>query len=124
MMTKGYEALVILKASGTEQELARQAASLEDPIKKVGGKLDSAQSLGRRKLAFRISRQTEGHYHLLRFQAPAEQLGELERLFRLHESIVRFMIVAAEEGAPVGTRQDGQAVSGVSSRAAAASTRS
>jgi small subunit ribosomal protein S6 len=100
MMTRAYEALVILKSGGTEQDLARHAAQLEEPIKKVGGNIESAQSMGRRKLAFRISKQAEGHYHLLRFQAPAGQVMELERIFRLNETIVRFMILTADEVAP------------------------
>jgi len=101
MSTRRYEALVILKSGGTEQELARQAAKLEEPVKKLGGRIEQSQSLGRRRLAFRISRQSEGHYHLLRFEAPAAQLGELERLLRLNEAIVRFVILSAEEAAPL-----------------------
>lgn len=95
-MTRGYEALVILKATGTEQDLAREASRLEDPIKKVGGRVETARPMGRRKLAFKIARHTEGSYHLLRFQAPPEQIGEVERIFRLNEAIVRFMILNAE----------------------------
>ena len=99
MTTRDYEALVIVKAAGTEQDLARHTALLEEPIKKVGGRLESSQHMGRRRLAFRIARQTEGHYVLLRFQMPTAQLGELDRLFRLNESVVRFMILSADEAA-------------------------
>jgi small subunit ribosomal protein S6 len=102
MMTRGYEALVILKSAGTEQEIAQQAARLEEPIKKLGGTIESVQSLGRRRLAFRIARQSEGYYYALRFRAPTEQIAELERRFRLNEAIVRFMILSEEElAAPV-----------------------
>jgi small subunit ribosomal protein S6 len=101
MTTRGYEALIILKAAGTEQEIAQRSAQLEEPIKRVGGIIESSQAMGRRRFAFRISKQTEGHYHLLRFQAPTEQLAELERLLRLDESIVRFMILAQDETARV-----------------------
>ena len=97
--TRGYEALVILKA-GSEQEIARNVAQLEDPIKKVGGRLENSQSMGRRKLAFRIARHMEGHYYLLRFNAPTGQIVELERLFHLNEAMVRFMILSADEVAP------------------------
>lgn len=100
MDTRAYEALVIFRAGGTEQELARHAAQLEEPIKKVGGRIETTQSLGRRKLTFRIAKQTEGHYHLLRFQVSTEQIRELERLFRLNEAIVRFIILSADEIAP------------------------
>ena len=100
---RDYEALVIVKSVGTEQEIARQAGALEETVKKVGGTLKNSQGLGRRKFAFRISRQTEGYYFVLRFGAPTAQLAELDRLFRLNESIVRFMILTAEEvGPPAG----------------------
>ena len=99
MMTRerGYEALLILKSAGTEQDMARHAAHLEEPIKKAGGRLESSQNMGRRKLAFRISRQTEGYYYLLRFQAPTVQVAEIERRFRLNDTVIRFMILDAAE---------------------------
>ena len=116
MTMKHYEALVILRTAGTEQDLVRHAAGLEEPIKKLGGTVDTAQGLGRRRLTFRISRQTEGYYQLLRFQAPPEQVRELERLFRLNETIVRFIILTEEEAGPL--TRDG-AITSVSSRSMA-----
>ena len=101
--TRGYEALVILRAAGTEQDVARQAARLEEPIKKLGGSIESSHNMGRRKLAFRINRTGEGYYYLLRFQAPTGQLGELDRLFRLNDAVVRFMILSEDELAPMPT---------------------
>ena len=101
MTTRSYETLVILKTAGTEQEVARHAAQLEEPIKKIGGSLETSQPMGRRRLAFRIARQTEGHYYLLRFQAPPERIGEVERNFRLNDTIVRFMILGEDEIAPL-----------------------
>ena len=117
--TRAYETLVILKATGTEQEVARETAQLEEPIKKVGGRVESTQTLGRRKLAFRIARYTEGSYCLLRFHAPTEQVKELERLFRLNEAVLRFIILTAEEVpvAPAPTRQAAPQVSGAPPRA-------
>ena len=96
MITRGYEALIILKASGTEQEVAQSATQLEEPIKKLGGRIESAQGWGRRRLAFRIARQTEGYYYLVRFTAPTDRLSELKRLYRLNETIVRFLILSQD----------------------------
>ena len=92
-----YEALFILRPGGTEQDVNRSAAQLEEPIKRLGGRIDTSQQMGRRRLAFRIAKQAEGYYHLMRFSAPTDQLRELERLFRLNEGIVRFMILDAAE---------------------------
>ena len=99
-MNREYEAVVIFRATGTEQELAQQAAQLDEPIKKIGGHIDNVQPLGRRRLAFRIARQTEGCYYVVRFHAPTGQVAELERLLRLNESVVRFMILSEEELVP------------------------
>ncbi len=97
--TRRYEALVILKSVGTEQEVARQATQLEEQVKKAGGSIEQAQNMGRRRLAFRISRQTEGYYILIRFQAPTESVAELERVFRLNDAIVRFILLSGDEAA-------------------------
>ncbi len=80
--------------------MAKAAGHLEGPIKKMGGNITSSQNLGRRKLAFRISKQAEGVYFLLRFQAPTAELGEIKRLFRLEDSVVRFMILNADDTEP------------------------
>ncbi len=98
MTTKEYESLVILRAAGTEQELARHVAQLEEQVKKLGGSISNSQSMGRRKLAFRIGRQTEGYYYLLKFRSPGDRIGELDRVFRLNETIIRFMILSEDDG--------------------------
>jgi len=96
-MTRGYEALIILKTAGTDQELARAATGLEETVKKVGGSVQALQPMGRRRFSFRIVRQVEGHYYALRFTAPTRQIAELERLLRLNESIVRFIVLCEDE---------------------------
>jgi|GEM_PF-393660 len=101
MTTREYEALIIFKASASEPEIARLAGQCEEQVKKLGGRIAASQNMGRRRLAFRIVRQTEGCYHLLRFYAPTEQVVALERLLRLNEAIVRFMILTEEELAPL-----------------------
>ena len=101
MPLREYEALIILKAGGAEQDVAQHAARLEEPIKKIGGRIENLQPMGRRRLAFRIARQTEGYYYLVRFHAPTEPIAELDRLFRLNEMIVRFIILTEEELAPL-----------------------
>ena len=116
-MSRDYESLVIFKAAGTEQELSQQAARVEEQIKKLGGRVENVQGMGRRRLAFRIARQTEGYYYVFRFHAPTEQVAELERLLRLNEAIVRFMILSEDELVPA-------APASASPQGAAAATRS
>ncbi len=88
-----YEALVLLKVTGTDAELAQAITQLEEPIKRLGGQIGSSANWGRRRLAYRVSRQVEGCYHLLQFSLEPSRLDELKRFFRLNEAIVRFMVL-------------------------------
>ncbi len=96
---RDYEALVILKSAGTEDDLNRHAAGVDALVKKVGGVIGQTQQLGRRRLAFPIARCTEGHYYLVRFRAPTEQVQALERQLHLNETIVRFIVLTTEQPA-------------------------
>jgi len=95
--TRKYEALVIVKAAGTEQEIAQAGTQIEELVKRLGGAVETIQNLGRRRLAFRISRQAEGYYFLLRFDAPTAVVAELERQLRLNETVVRFMVLSEDQ---------------------------
>lgn len=95
-----YEAMVILKTIGTEAELAQAVGLLEDPIKRFGGQIDQSTNWGRRRLAYRIDKHGEGHYHLIEFRLAPDQLAEVKRSFQLNEAIVRFMILNRTDAKP------------------------
>ena len=92
-MSQSYEALVILKAIGTESELAQSVSRVEEPIKRFGGRIGQSTNWGRRRLTYRILRQTEGYYHLVEFDMAADQINEVKRAFQLNDGIVRFIIL-------------------------------
>lgn len=58
---------------------------------------------GKRTLAYPIKKQPVGYYVLARFDASPEQLTELQRILRLDESVLRFLVVVADEEAGVVT---------------------
>ena len=93
-MTRQYEALIIVKAAGTDAEVAQHVAQVEELLKKLGARLEQTQAFGRRRLAYRVARQTEGHYHFVVFQMAPDQLDELKRQLRLNETVVRYLILS------------------------------
>jgi len=97
MTTRNYEAMVIFRPTTTEYDLTQSTSEVEALVKKAGGRVERSEQMGRRRLAFRILRQTEGFYHLLRFDVPTAQVAELQRSLRLNEAIIRFMILTEEE---------------------------
>ena len=96
-MNREYEALIMLKATGTDTEVAQSVTQLEEPIKKLGGLVDNSKVYGRRRLAYRIARQTEGYYYFIEFRIAPERIEELKRLLRLNEAIVRFLILTRSD---------------------------
>ncbi|HEX9780057.1 MAG TPA: 30S ribosomal protein S6 [bacterium] len=97
MKTGDYDGLFIIRMRGTEQETQSVAREVEELITRLGGQIAVARSMGRRRLAFRIAKQTEGVYHHVRFTAPREQIREFDRLLRLNENIIRFMTISGDE---------------------------
>ena len=111
-MSQPYEALVILKALGTESDLAQAVSQMEEPIKGFGGRIDQSANWGRRRLTYRIARQQEGYYHLVTFQMEPNRLTELKRAFQLNETIVRYIILnRADQPVSKPANGDGQAPS-------------
>ncbi|NDD10861.1 MAG: 30S ribosomal protein S6, partial [Rhodobacteraceae bacterium] len=54
--------------------------------------------------AYKINKNRKGHYALLKTDAPADAVQEMERLMRLHEDVMRVMTIkvdAHEEGPSV-----------------------
>lgn len=66
-------------------------------IQAAAGRITSERSMGRRQFAYPIGKETAGYYTTLRFNAPGEELAELNRTLSLNPGIVRFLIVAVPE---------------------------
>ena len=58
-----------------------------------GGTVDGVDKWGTRKLAYAINYKTEGYYVLVNFSAAATLPDEVERVLRITDGVVRFMVV-------------------------------
>ncbi len=69
-----------------------------------GGKLLENEYWGVKTMAYKINKNRKGHYALLRTDAPAPAIQEMERLMRLHEDVMRVLTIkvdAHQEGPSV-----------------------
>ena len=69
-----------------------------------GGKLLENDYWGVKTMAYKINKNRKGHYALLRTDAPAPAIQEMERLMRLHEDVMRVLTIkvdAHQEGPSV-----------------------
>ena len=57
------------------------------------GQIVSTEIWGQRKLAYPIGRFFEGYYILHNVQMPPTAVTDVERVMRLNENIIRFLVV-------------------------------
>lgn len=88
-----YELLYIVANDIADEAKEAVIAKLNAIVSDNGGTIDGVDKWGTKKLAYPINYKTEGYYVLVNFTAPATLPDELERVMRITDSVVRFMIV-------------------------------
>ncbi|MCW5940182.1 MAG: 30S ribosomal protein S6 [Fimbriimonadaceae bacterium] len=97
MNTRKYEALYIVPAAMTDEEVSKVAENFKSVVEKNGGTVESAGKWDKRKLAYEIDGHREGNYILMHFDAPASVPAELSRLMRINDTVIRHRIFIREE---------------------------
>ena len=72
------------------------------------GKVVESEYWGVKTMAYKINKNRKGHYALMRTDAPAPAVQEMERLMRLHDDVMRVLAIkvdAHEEGPSVQMRK-------------------
>ena len=62
-----------------------------------GGKVVASEYWGLRTLSYKINKNRKGHYALLRSDAPAEAVQEMERLARIHDDVMRVLTIKVDK---------------------------
>ena len=91
-----YESVIIINPSVDEEGIKSLVQKFTDLIN-TDGKLEKADELGRKKLAYEIQKNTEGFYVVYYFEANPSLISELERIYRITDEIIKFMTVKVEE---------------------------
>jgi small subunit ribosomal protein S6 len=94
---KAYELLLLLNPSLDEETRAGVLDKTQGVITADGGVVDAVDSWGKRKLAFEIGKVTEGDYVLIDFHTVPAAIAELDRVLRITDPVIRFMILARED---------------------------
>jgi small subunit ribosomal protein S6 len=88
-----YEEVLILDPdldNRTREELVTKVKGL---ITGEGGEILKTETWGQRKLAYELNKREKGYYILLYFKAPPSSIVKVERLCRVSEHIIKFMII-------------------------------
>lgn len=61
------------------------------------GKVEKVDELGKKKLAYEIKKFKEGIYVAIEFLANPELIKELERIYRITDDVIKFIVVRKDE---------------------------
>ena len=91
-----YESVIIINPSLEEQGIKDVITKFTDLINS-DGKVENVDELGKRKLAYEIKKQSEGYYVVYTFEANPEFITELERIYRITDSVMKFITIRKED---------------------------
>lgn len=91
-----YESVVIINPNLEEEAIKALIAKFSDLIN-TDGKVVSVEELGKKKLAYEIKKQKEAYYVVLKFEANPQLITELERIYRITDEVVKFIVIKEEE---------------------------
>ena len=93
-----YELLFIVRPDTPEEDLDKLVAQMEGVVTGSGGKVEKAEKMGRRRLAYRVSGFQDGHYVLFVLEGDGGTIKEFERRLRVTDSVIKYMTVRVDEG--------------------------
>lgn len=94
-----YETVYIFDASLDEAAVDAKLAKFHELISGPGGEVVAVDHWGARQLAYPIGKTKTGYYVVSQFNAPADALPEFERILKLDDEVLRYLVVL-NEGEP------------------------
>jgi len=88
-----YELMFIINPDIGDDETAKVITRLKNTLGKFKGDLIRIDDMGLKSLSYKIEKKSRGHYFLAYVEGPGSLVAEVERIFRLDENILRFVIV-------------------------------
>jgi small subunit ribosomal protein S6 len=92
-MMDTYEAMLIVIPELDEEQVENTISRFQTIIERTGGEVGNVNHWGRRKLAYEIDHRADGFYAVMEFNAGERTLGELKRILRVSDDVLRHMIV-------------------------------
>ncbi len=100
-----YETIFIASPTLTDEQAEELVRQFEGIIAEQGGELLKTEKWGRKKLAYEVQKFSEGYYTLFDMNAGPTLIAELERRFRNHDSVIKYMSVRMDEQTKAAERQ-------------------
>ena len=96
-MLNKYESIYIVNPNVEGEALKGLVGKFNALIESEGGKVTETNEWGMKKLAYPINKLTQGYYVLVNFEAKAEFIDELERVYKITDNVIKFITIRKED---------------------------
>ena len=94
-----YEVVYIMDPALDESAVDAKLGKFHELVTSSGGEVSAVDHWGNRQLAYPINKQSSGYYVVAQFTADVDALPEFERLLKLDDEVMRYLLVL-NEGEP------------------------
>ena len=95
--SRQYELVYIISPETDEDGVSALHVQIAEIAEKMGGQIERTDNWGRRRLAYEINRHREGTYVLELVNGPGEMVHEIDRRLRVHDQVLRHLLVRVDE---------------------------
>jgi small subunit ribosomal protein S6 len=94
---RNYELMTILHPELDTEAHESSLKKIEKLIVDNGGQVDSIDRWGKKRLAYEINHIKDGNYSIVNFSGNPDTIKEVDRVLKINDEVVRFMIVKKPE---------------------------
>ena len=92
-----YELMYIVKPELDDQAVQQEIDKVGQLIQTNGGQLKKVTPWGKRRLAYTVKDNREGHYVVEEFDLDQAKVQEVERVLKISDTVFRHLLVRQDE---------------------------
>ncbi len=94
---RNYELMLIVRGDWDDEKAGAVLEKVTGLVTGQGGTIENLEKWGKRRLAYLINDQMDGHYTVVNFKGEPAVEQELDRVLRITDGVIRFLIVRPNE---------------------------
>lgn len=91
-----YESMLVVSCKSDDEGIAALVKKFQDLIE-ANSEFEGADVWGKRALAYPINKETQGYYTLFRFTCGPDFPTELERVYKITDGVLRWLVIRLGE---------------------------
>ncbi|MDN5345413.1 MAG: small subunit ribosomal protein [Clostridia bacterium] len=96
---RNYEVVFVIKPDLEAEATAAVVDKFTQLIADQGGQVIEVDQWGKKRMAYEVRKYREGFYVLMKFKGDPAVTQELERVLKINDEVIRYLITRLEEEA-------------------------